>query len=174
MKQFLRNNLLYLLAIFYFTTVANAKTSIQKYFSPNQKLFAMIYHTQKAGEIMPESIVSIYNSQGKLLLQKSYVSSDHEHGYSVVQLKWTADSQFCVWSLTSSGGHSPWHFPTDCYLQKCNVIINIDTQLNCGLTQAKFKLQAPHVFLSQRLIPNPKGEPKYAKFKLDLNNLKCH
>jgi hypothetical protein len=174
MKQLLRNNLLYLLAIFYFTAVANAKTSIQKYFSPNQKLFAMIYNTQATGEIMPESIVSIYDSYGKLLKHKSYVSSDHEHGFNVAQLKWSADSKFCVWSLTSSGGHSPWHFPTDCFVQKCNTIVNIDAQLNCGLTQAKFKLQSPHTFLSQRLIPNPKGELQYAKVTLNLTNLKCH
>jgi len=174
MKQFLRNKFLYLLAIFYFTAVANAKTSIQKYFSPNQKLFAMVYNTQATGEIMPESIVSIYDSHGKLLKRKSYVSSDREHGFNVAQLKWSADSQFCVWSLTSSGGHSPWHSPTDCYLQKCNMIVSIDAQLNCGLTQAKFKLQSPHIFVSQRLIPNPTGEPNLAKVKLDLTNLKCH
>jgi len=169
----MKRNLLYLLAICCLTAAANAKSSTQKYFSPNQKFFAMVYSTQKSGE-MPECIVSIYDTQGKLLQYKSYVSPDHEHGYSVVQLKWSADSKFCVWSLTSSGGHSPWHFPTDCFVQKCNTIVNIDAQLNCGLTQAKFKLQSPHMFLSQCLIPNPAGEPDFAKVTLNLADLKCH
>jgi hypothetical protein len=169
----MKRNLLYLLAMCCLITAANAKSSTQKYFSPNKKFFAMVYSAQHTDEI-PESVVSIYDTQGKLLQHKSYISSDHEHGYSVVQLKWSADSIFCVWSLTSSGGHSPWHFPTDCFVQKCKTIVNIDAQLNCGLTQAKFKLQSPHTFLSQRLIPNPSGEPEYAKVTLDLASLKCH
>lgn len=174
MKRILKNPFWYLLTTVCFVTVANAKSSCQKYFSPNHKLYAVIQPTLESGEIIPESAVSIYNSSGKLLQHKSYISSDHEHGYNVAQLKWSEDSQFCVWSLTSSGGHSPWHFPTDCYIKKCNSIVNIDTQLNCGLTQAKFKLEAPHTFLSQRLIPNPKGEPQYAKVTFNLLNLKCH
>lgn len=117
--------------------------------------------------------MSLYNSYGKLLEHKSYISSDHEHGYSVVQLKWSMDSKFCVWSLTSSGGHSPWHYPTDCYIEKCKKVVNIDAQLRCGLSTSHFKLQAPHTFLSQRLIPNPKGDPNYARVKLDLNTLAC-
>jgi len=173
MKRFPANIPLSLLAILCFVTTASAKTSTQKYFSPDHKVFAVVYKTQATGEVMPESIVSIYNTQNKSLQRKSYISPDHEHGYCVVHLKWSADSKYCVWSLTSSGGHSPWHFPTDCYIQKCKAIVNIDAQLKCGLTQAEFKLKAPHIFLSQRLIPNPSGDPKYAKVSLDLMNLKC-
>lgn len=173
MKLSLRRSFLYLLTTLCFVTVANAKTSWQKYFSPNHRLHAVIRNTQAPGEMMPESVVSVYDSRGKLLQHKSYISSDHEHGSNVVRLKWSADSKFCVWSLTSSGGHSPWHFPTDCYIQKCNAIVNIDAQLNCGLTQTKFELRTPHIFLSQRLIPNPKGNLKFAKVKLDLNTLTC-
>lgn len=174
MKRFLDTTFLYFLTTLYFLTVANAKTSCQKYSSPNHKLYAVIRNTQATDEIMRESVLSIYDSHGKLLQHKSYISPDQEHGYSVVQLKWSADSQFCVWSLASSGGHSPWHFPTDCYIQKCDAIVNIDSQLNCGLTQAKFKLQAPHTFLSQRLIPNPQGKQEFMKVKLDLGSLTCH
>jgi len=173
MKRFFLYRAASLLTLLFLLRIANAKSSCQKYFSPNHKLHAVIQSVLEPGEIIPESVVSIYDSSSKLLQQKSYISPDHEHGYNVAQLKWSADSKFCVWSLTSSGGHSPWHFPTDCYIQKCHQIINIDTQLNCGLTQAKFKLQLPHTLLSQRLIPNPEGEPKYAKLTIDLEKLKC-
>jgi len=151
-----------------------AAETCRRYRSPNKQLVAEVQIIHHSNQPLPESVVSIYNSHDKLLQHKSYISPDHEHGFSVVQLQWSADSKFCVWSLTSSGGHSPWHFPTDCYIQKCKAIVNIDMQLNCGLTLAKFSLQAPHIFLSERLISNPQGEPEYAKITFDLADLKCH
>lgn len=169
----MKHNLLYLLAICCLAGVANAKTSCQKYFSPNHQYSALIENTQVAGAIIPESIVSIYDMHHKLLARKSYTSPDHQHGFGVVQLKWSADSQYCVWSLTSSGGHSPWHFPTDCYAPKCHSIISVDDQLKAGLTQAHFQLKAPHLLISQQLIPHPEGEPEYAKVRFDLDDLKC-
>lgn len=172
MKVLFRKYYLYLLTTLCLPAMANAKLLDRKYISPNHKFCAVIHSTQAVGE-MPESVVSVYDSRGKLVKRKSYTSPDHEHGYSVVQLKWSADSTFCVWSLTSSGGHSPWHFPTDCFIQKCKQVVNIDSKLNCGLSKSEFKLKAPHIFLSQRLIPNPNGDPKFADVKLDLATLAC-
>lgn len=151
----------------------DAKKECRGDFSPNHQFHVVVKNVLPSGEVLPESVVSIYDARSKLLCKKSYLSSDHEHGFGVVQIRWSADSRFCVWSLTSSGGHSPWHFPTDCYIQKCNSVVNIDNRLNAGLTQPHFELQKPHTLLSQCLIPHPEGEMEYTKIKFDLGGLKC-
>lgn len=155
------------------TIAENAGKHSPESFSPNHLFHAIVKNVLPPREVLPESVVSIYDAHGKLLCTKSYLSPDHEHGFGVVQIRWSADSRFCVWSLTSSGGHSPWHFPTDCYIQKCHSIVSIDNRLNASLTQSHFKLQKPHTLLSQRLIPHPQGEMEYAKVQFNLNDLKC-
>ena len=50
---------------------------------------------------------------GRILCSRNYGSEDGEHGYGVEKAAWTPDSRFFVYSLSSSGGHQAWHFPTD-------------------------------------------------------------
>ncbi len=69
-----------------------------------------------------ESRVVIRTAKGDTLTSKSYASPRGTNGYYVVNAKWSPDSQFLVFSLTSSGGHSPWSFPLMVYGRKRNMI----------------------------------------------------
>jgi hypothetical protein len=60
-----------------------------------------------------ESRVDIYTSRLDKVCSLDYSSEDGEHGYFVAKAAWTADGNFFVFSLENSGGHSPWHTPTE-------------------------------------------------------------
>jgi hypothetical protein len=51
-------------------------------------------------------------------MSKDYSSPRGMNGYYVDHGKWSPDSQFFVYSLISSGGHSPWSFPIMVYSRK--------------------------------------------------------
>ena len=59
-----------------------------------------------------ESHIDIYTSHLDKVCSLDYSSTDADHGYAVAKANWTHDSDFFVFSLESSGGHSPWHTPT--------------------------------------------------------------
>src|SRR5437899_963523 len=59
-----------------------------------------------------ESRVEFYSPQHEMLCALDYSSEDSEHGFGIVKAAWTPDSNYFVFSLTSSGGHQSWHFPT--------------------------------------------------------------
>jgi hypothetical protein len=62
-----------------------------------------------------ESRVVIRTSNGETLNSKDYSSPRGFNGYYVVNAKWSPDSRFFVYSMSSSGGHSPWQFPMAVY-----------------------------------------------------------
>jgi hypothetical protein len=61
-----------------------------------------------------ESRVVIRTSKGETVTSKDYSSPRGFNGYYVVRAQWSPDSKFFVYSLSSSGGHSPWSFPWRC------------------------------------------------------------
>jgi hypothetical protein len=63
---------------------------------------------------------------GKVLLDTSFASEDGEHGLGVVNASWTPNSQFFVFSTSSSGGHQPWHSPTFFYSIKAEQLFYLD------------------------------------------------
>jgi len=152
---------------------AAAKTTCQSYPSPDRRYCVIVQQVKAARAIIPESIISIHDRDGKLIARKSYTSADHEHGFSIHQVQWSEDSSYCVWNRTSSGGHSPWHFPTDCFIANCSSIVQIDTQMKMSLSASHFNLTAPHMLQTQRLIPNPKSEPQYQDTAISLDQLNC-
>ena len=60
-----------------------------------------------------ENQIDIYTAHLDKLCTLDFSSGDGEHGYSVAKASWTADGNFFVFSLENSGGHSPWHTPTE-------------------------------------------------------------
>lgn len=86
---------------------------ISKYPSPDGKLTALVVPLPGALYGAGENRVEIRSRDGSLLFSHSYGSEDGEHGYGLEHAAWTPDSKFFVYSLSSSGGHQPWHFPTD-------------------------------------------------------------
>ena len=59
-----------------------------------------------------ESLVDIYTSHLDKVCSLDFSSEDGKPGYTVAKAGWTADENFFVFSLENSGGHSPWHTPT--------------------------------------------------------------
>jgi len=87
--------------------------SPQVYVSPDATLSALEFPVDANLHATPdmESRIVIQTSDGKLLTSKDYSSQSGADGYYVVSAKWSPDSQFFVYSMSSSGGHSPWSFP---------------------------------------------------------------
>ena len=89
----------------------------QVYPSPDGTLRAVVYPVDISLNATPdmESRVVIRTSKGDTLTSKDYASPRGFNGYYVVNAKWSPDSKFFVYSMSSSGGHSPWQFPTAVY-----------------------------------------------------------
>src|ERR1044071_9390414 len=81
------------------------------YGSSDGKVKAVILSVGKKGYEERESRIEIRNAKGRLYRWKSFASADGEHGFGVAQSQWTPDSQFFIFSMSSSGGHQPWHQP---------------------------------------------------------------
>jgi len=59
-----------------------------------------------------EHRIAIRRFDPRNLAELSLFSPDSQHGGHIEQIKWSDDHKYLVFSTTSSGGHSPWHFPT--------------------------------------------------------------
>jgi hypothetical protein len=83
------------------------------YHSPDKALTAIVLPVDVSLDATPdmESRVVIYDSAGKTITSKNFSSRRGFEGYYVDHAQWSPDSQFLVFSLTSSGGHSPWSYP---------------------------------------------------------------
>ena len=67
------------------------------------------------------------------------------NGYYVFRAKWSPDSQFFVYSLISSGGHSPWSFPIMAYDRKANRFAKFSDMINDNPTvSGDFTFTGPH------------------------------
>jgi hypothetical protein len=105
------NYLLSLLILLMLTAYANAEEG-KEYVSPNGKYYAYVVALPNAPYGRGESKIVIKKKSGKTLCSESYDSEDGEHGFGVEKVGWTPDSNFFVYSMSSSGGHQAWHFPT--------------------------------------------------------------
>ena len=98
-----------------------------------------------------ESRVDIYTPRLDKVCSLDYSSEDGEHGYFVAKAAWTADENFFVFSLENSGGHSPWHTPTEfvsfenstpgSHAQVCLLDSYLDDP---GIMDPDFQLAAPN------------------------------
>jgi hypothetical protein len=69
-------------------------------------LFCAVYHYSNAEVSLVESI-SFSDSEGHTLFSDNYGMRD----YRPEKGRWTRSSRFFVYTLSSRGGHSPWHRP---------------------------------------------------------------
>lgn len=104
----------------------------QIYASPDQALRASVLPTDVSLYATPdmESRVVIRTSNGDTLTSKDYSSPRGTNGYYVYSAKWSPDSQFFVFSMTSSGGHSPWSYPTMVYSRQKNLIATFNDMID--------------------------------------------
>jgi len=89
------------------SSCSNVKPRI--YPSPDGALRALVFPVDVSLYATPdmESRVVIRTSKGDTLTSKDYSSPRGTNGYYVFDAKWSPDSQFFVYSTSSSGGHSP-------------------------------------------------------------------
>jgi hypothetical protein len=111
-----------------------------------------------------ESRIEFLTAEGKLLCSLDYSSEDGDHGFGIVKAAWTEDGRYFVFSLTSSGGHQGWHFPTHFYNTNDMKIYYLDDFVEAsGISKGEFILKAPHVVLTE--VQREKEVP--VKFHLD-------
>lgn len=116
----------------------------REYSSPNRQFRARVIALPDAPYGSGESRVEIHAASGALLCSRSYGSWDGEHGFGVERAAWTPDSRFFVYSMSSSGGHQAWHFPTDFIAIQDRRIRRIDQYVG-PITDPEFKLRAPDI-----------------------------
>jgi len=141
----------------------------QEFKSPDGKFVAFVTALPKAQYGYGESKVEIRTKKGKLLCSKSYGSEDGEHGFGVERAAWTPNSKFFVYSMSSSGGHQSWHFPT--YFVSINdfIIKNLDNYLG-PITDPNFELFSPDII--QGIGQDIADIEKEIKFKTNLGDIK--
>ena len=114
-----------------------------------------------------ESRVVMRGNDAKLLMSKDYSSPRGANGYYVVRAKWSPDSQFFVYSMSSSGGHSPWSFPTWVYSREKNVIASFNDMIGGNPTMSDdFKFSAPHTVTA--MTWEKSGSDKQVPVSVDL------
>ncbi len=119
----------------------------QVYPSPDKALRAVVFPVGMELQATPdiESRVVIRGNDAKLLTSKDYSSPRGANGYYVVRAKWSPDSQFFVYSMSSSGGHSPWQFPTWVYSRQKNAIVSFNKMIGGNPTTSDdFSFSGPH------------------------------
>jgi hypothetical protein len=121
------------------------------YPSPDGALRAVVYPVDISLNATPdmESRVVLRTSKGDTLTSKDYASPRGFNGYYVVNAKWSPDSKFFVYSMSSSGGHSPWQFPIAVYGRAANRFAQFSDMIKGEPTlSADFKFTGPHTLVA--------------------------
>jgi hypothetical protein len=131
------------------SSCGNVKPRI--YSSPDAALRALVVPVDVSLYATPdmESRVVIRTSKGDTLTSKDYSSPRGANGYYVFNAKWSPDSQFFVYSMSSSGGHSPWSFPMMVYSRQKNRIAGFSDMINGEPTvSGDFHFAGPHTVVA--------------------------
>ena len=117
------------------------------YISPDEKLHALVYPVDLDVHQWENRVV-VSTSDGKLLTTKDHSSEGGGHGNYVETAKWSPDSQFFVYTMSSSGGHHPWYFPMEVYSRQKNIFASDDVVIGDKPVLSKdFKFTGPHTVL---------------------------
>jgi hypothetical protein len=121
------------------------------YPSPDGALRALVLPVDVSLYATPdmESRVVIRTSKGDTLTSKDYSSPRGTNGYYVVNAKWSPDSEFFVYSMSSSGGHSPWSFPMMVYSRQKKRIAGFSDMIEGRPTLSPdFHFAGPHTLVA--------------------------
>src|SRR5262249_24357044 len=121
------------------------------YPSPDGVLRALVFPVDVSLYSTPdmENRVVIRTSKGDTLTSKDYSSPRGVNGYYVFNAKWSPDSQFFVYSMSSSSGHSPWSFPMMVYSRQKNRIAGFSGMINGEPTlSGDFRFAGPHTVVA--------------------------
>jgi len=139
----------------------------KEYLSPNGKYRAYVIALPKARYGSGESKIVIRTKDGKTLCSESYGSKDGEHGFGVEKAAWTPDSGFFVYSMSSSGGHQPWHSPIHFISVQDFKARRLDDHVG-SITHPDFELHAPDTI---RAVATQKAIGDEAPFEIRLSEL---
>jgi len=131
----------FLCTSFFLATAAHGVEE-KRYLSPDGKYQAFVIALPRGSYGAGESQVVIKTKDGRTLVSKSYGSEDGEHGFGVEKAQWTPDSNFFVYSMSSSGGHQPWHSPVYFFSIHDFKIRSLDDHVG-AVTDPDFELSAP-------------------------------
>ncbi len=139
----------------------------QVYASPDQAVRAIVFPVGMDLHASPdiESRVVVRRDNAALLNSKDYSSPRGTNGYYVVRARWSPDSQFLVYSMSSSGGHSPWSFPIWVYSREKNLFVSFNNLIGGKPTVSDdFSFSDPHTVVAMTLkqIGSEKQEPVVA------------
>jgi hypothetical protein len=115
--------------------------------APDKKSIASVLPVDVSLNATPdmESRVVMRSSAGATLSSKDYSSPNGTNGNYVLNAKWSPDSQFFVYSMMSSGGHSPWSFPIAVYSVQKNEFASFSDMIDGSPTlSGEFTFSAPH------------------------------
>ncbi len=121
--------------------------AVETFVSPDKTVRALVVPASISLDTTPdmESRVVFRSSAGSTLTSMDHSSPRGMDGYYVVRAKWSPDSQFFVYSLSSSGGHSPWSFPMMVYSRKANRIAKFSDMIKDKPTvSGEFAFEGPH------------------------------
>jgi len=121
------------------------------YPSPDGALRALVLPVDVSLYATPdmESRVVVRTSNGDTVTSKDYSSPRGTNGYYVVNAKWSPDSQFFVYSMSSSGGHSPWSFPMMVYSRQKKRIAGLSDMIGGRPTlSSDFHFTGPHTLVA--------------------------
>lgn len=117
----------------------------RQYTAPDDGVRVVVVPVGKeAGRSEYESRIEFKSSDGEIACALDYSSEDNEHGFGVAKAEWTPDSQYFVFTLTSSGGHQSWHAPTQFLSRKDGTVRSLDDYFTPGISKADFRLVAPN------------------------------
>jgi hypothetical protein len=119
--------------------------------SPDKATHALVYPSDITLYATPdmESRVVFRSSDGTTLTSQDYSSPRGANGYYVFHGQWSPDSQYFVFSMSSSGGHSPWSFPIKVYSVKKNLIANFSDMIGGNPTvSGQFQFSGPHTLVA--------------------------
>jgi hypothetical protein len=119
--------------------------------SPDKATHALVYPMDISLYATPdmESRVVFRSSDGTTLTSQDYSSPRGANGYYVFHGQWSPDSQYFVFSMSSSGGHSPWSFPTKVYAVKKKLVANFSDMIGGNPTvSGQFQFSGPHTLVA--------------------------
>jgi hypothetical protein len=140
----------------------------EEYLSPDGVFRAYIVTTQRLPDTPGESEVVIKAENGELLFSENYNSEDGDQGLFVEKASWTPDSKFFVYSMSSSGGHQPWRFPTFVVSTATFKVIRLDGDAISSVTDPGFTLLTPDIFKASGLETETMDE---TEFELSLSEI---
>jgi hypothetical protein len=134
-----------------------AETSCQTpapeiFISPDEAMHASVLPVDVSLYATPdmESRVVIRLSDGNTVNSKDHSSPSGAQGYHVYAAKWSPDSAFFVYSLTSAAGHQPWSFPIMVYSRKRNTFARFSDMIHDEPTvSGDFEFSGPHTLTAK-------------------------